>query len=919
MAEELDIFQDTTALDIPSNFDWGAFQADLQSGFGETLSPASEGLRANPDGTAAGNYMFHYIGEDGLPYRENRTYNQNTGQIDVEKTNERVYYWQPSDEHKVTGRESAVMQDATSKTFGGNIGAGFYTEQEIRNAWANGEMEQLKAQGVTWDKYWNFVSGVTDLVSDGTLDPANSLSWMENDAYSSLVNGLGIQTDGYSSRGDVYNFNGFGYTRDYFADKTDAPVELINAVALGAAAYFSGPLLTNALTGTLGAAGASAASSAILSSVSQYMTTGEIDFGQALVSAAIAYGGAQLGDALENSGILGEIGDTVESVTQKFEDLLATGNSVADAAIKAGGMSLLTQLVTTGEVDPIQAGVAALLAGTKEGFDQFQQSLADAGKELSADDLQEIVVTAQKTGTEVGDGLTQLDNGLVINDQGVILGNMSDLDLDGDGLLSGNDLQNIDVTATPVPPTYSGAPKDLAYLGDFDGQGIYSDPNDPSTLYFQDGTVAATLDPNDPNRYSFKNPDGSEKFFGSLAEARLTASSGVINFEAQADQSFLANSERAIYDSETGSWISTGDPGNVAPENLSDSGYWVVRGEDGQLYVTNGYMKEKYRGGYDNVDLSKNPYLVDEFNSRDPIWQHVTNGGELPPAAPGTTGATVLDILSTEGTEPVKPPETQPTTQDPADSSGADQADQESTAAGQGSGPTTATGGEAGDSGTAGGATGAPSAGGQSGVSGIGSGAGFIPSFGAGDADVGDADVGDSTTTGAGASDEGTTSTSGVDTGKDVGTGQGGTTGVASGTGTGTGDSGADAGADTGAGQAADSGTGAGAGTDAGTGGKTGGGAGDEAGGGTGDEPGTGAGSGGAGDGDGTGGDGDGLFGAAGYKPTRPVGIGYELPEIPPLIEALQIDWTSSLAGLENRLQQDKLQQRNPSLFDGMV
>jgi hypothetical protein len=38
------------------------------------------------------------------------------------------------------------------------------------------------------------------------------------------------------------------------------------------------------------------------------------------------------------------------------------------------------------------------------------------------------------------------------------------------------------------------------------------------------------------------------------------------------------------------------------------------------------------------------------------------------------------------------------------------------------------------------------------------------------------------------------------------------------------------------------------------------------------------------------------------------------LPEIPSLIQTFQTDWTSSLAGLE-----DRLQKRNPSLFDGMV
>jgi hypothetical protein len=170
-----------------------------------------------------------------------------------------------------------------------------------------------------------------------------------------------------------------------------------------------------------------------------------LSIGDALQSAALSYGGSKLGDMFasggELSGTVSEITDKVTSTTDKFKEFMTTGNSIADAAIKAGGMSMLTSLVMTGEVDVESAGLAALMAGGAEGLGKLNSGLLNQGAE--GIELEEVVVTAQKKGTEVADGLTKLDNGMVINSSGDIMGTMDDLDLDGDGVLNANDLQNI--------------------------------------------------------------------------------------------------------------------------------------------------------------------------------------------------------------------------------------------------------------------------------------------------------------------------------------------------------------------------------------------------------------------------------------------------------------------------------------------
>jgi hypothetical protein len=229
-----------------------------------------------------------------------------------------------------------------------------------------------------------------------------------------------------------------------------------------AAAIFTGPLATALGPASAGgsgifssAAAAKAASAAITSSASQLAATGELDIGQALVSAAVSYGGAQLGDAIKSSSAVGDIVSQAQSTTDAAVDFLSQGNSLAEAAIRAGGMSMLTQLVTTGEVDMTQAAIAAVISGGAEAVQQLATASGQPVDEFMADlqEQDEFVQAAidadikdpflNPNYTTVGDGVMINAAGDVFNYAGDNLGNMSTLDTNNDGQLSGIDLEEI--------------------------------------------------------------------------------------------------------------------------------------------------------------------------------------------------------------------------------------------------------------------------------------------------------------------------------------------------------------------------------------------------------------------------------------------------------------------------------------------
>jgi hypothetical protein len=196
--------------------------------------------------------------------------------------------------------------------------------------------------------------------------------------------------------------------------------------------------------------------------VTQLATTGDLDLKQALISAAMSYGGDKLGDAFASSAELdGAVSSITSKATETFDKMkgfIETGNSIADAAIKAGGMSLLTQMVSTGEVNLEQALMSAAIAGGTQGLVDLKTNVVEAGvaepEEVdeymeSMEEFEEFQQEAMDADikdpflnpnyTEVADGLMTNSAGEIFNYAGDAIGSMSEFDLDGDGMLNTNE------------------------------------------------------------------------------------------------------------------------------------------------------------------------------------------------------------------------------------------------------------------------------------------------------------------------------------------------------------------------------------------------------------------------------------------------------------------------------------------------
>ena len=101
-------------------------------------------------------------------------------------------------------------------------------------------------------------------------------NFQDSPEYMELLADYGIETQYVNSDGDVFNWNGTGYSKDFKVDDS-IDVGVINAVALGLiGSFIAGPLIAGALTPTLGVAGAKAATAAITNLAKEYMTTGNL-------------------------------------------------------------------------------------------------------------------------------------------------------------------------------------------------------------------------------------------------------------------------------------------------------------------------------------------------------------------------------------------------------------------------------------------------------------------------------------------------------------------------------------------------------------------------------------------------------------------------------------------------------------------
>jgi hypothetical protein len=289
----------------------------------------------------------------------------------------------------------------------------------------------------------------------------------------------GESTTKYLDNGAKYEWNGtsFVLTQEAFGPSLGS---IVGAALPGLilSAGLAGPLAGVLQGAGLSGSAATAASQAIINGATQLATTGNLDIKQALVSGAIAYGGAELGEIIRGSteldGVLGDIASAAKDTANTLQELVETGIPIADAAIQAGGISMLTQLVTTGDIDLKQAALSAVLAGGKEAFTQFNEFMAQSGVSSDSymndlaemEEFQQAAIDADikdpflnPNYQTVGDGsvvLNTVTNEVFSVTDNKSLGQFSELDSNSDGILDSNDLSFVDVTATKVDDPFMG-------------------------------------------------------------------------------------------------------------------------------------------------------------------------------------------------------------------------------------------------------------------------------------------------------------------------------------------------------------------------------------------------------------------------------------------------------------------------------
>ena len=435
---------------------------------------------------------------EALPYEEVRTYSFYAGDENIDGSSGAGYL----------DNQEGLIENAT--------------EDDLRAYWDTAENLQDQFGG-DWDKYMAYMNERQDLIDsgeyevgdygqivetsavqnvDGTmiepsdiqnlsrndfiakygLDPSEVqlvetdttgaraqgfTEWSNSDAVVALNEKYGIDSTRVTEEGREYQWNGSAYvkTKDY--DNFDFG-SLAKLVVKAAASAIVTPAIGGALTSALTNAGlssslASAASSAIINSATQLITTGELDVSQALLSAAGSYfQEAGMGELIGDSQVGQALTDATTFVQEKvsnFQDLISTGSSIADAAIQAGGMNMLTSMVTQGEVNLESALASAIQGGVQAGYQELVAASGITSEDefedwmSEQDELQQAAIDADVKDpflnpnyVTIGDGLMQNADGEVFNYDGDNVGNMSDLDVDGDGVLNANDLEFVEAT-----------------------------------------------------------------------------------------------------------------------------------------------------------------------------------------------------------------------------------------------------------------------------------------------------------------------------------------------------------------------------------------------------------------------------------------------------------------------------------------
>jgi hypothetical protein len=366
-----------------------------------------------------------------------------------------------------------------------------------------------------------------------------------------------------------------------------------------AVSFMAGPALASTFQGLgMSASVAKAASTAVINIAKDYMMTGDVNWEDALLSAALSYGGAELSDALQGSGVLGEIGS---QITEFGDNLMENGGDILSAALQAGGMSLVTQMVKEGEIDWKDAAMAAVMAGGTVALTDFISSIgkdqAVAEKELSEwdefDEWQQEAMNADIKDPFLNPNYKTVGDGLVMNINtnevfGVTdnksYGNFADLDKNGDGQLSGSDLQDINVTHEHVSTTPNLPPSNYnEYAENAGGVG---------RQYYVDENGNVHSGPSIA-------PDGDGGYYNKIDGTKLKPLTGVYD----------EKEGLYLFEDENGNIVSVADrSGRIVASYDPETKTWLdANGEFNEDY--HNFLDGKYTGS-GNISSVENPFSI---------------------------------------------------------------------------------------------------------------------------------------------------------------------------------------------------------------------------------------------------------------------------------------------------------------------
>ena len=155
-------------------------------------------------------------------------------------------------------------------------------------------------------------------------------NWLNSEANQALLQKYGVQSTVYSESGDKFQWNGSAYVK---VEEVSSPevTDFVKSGILAAMTYYMGAGLTDFLSSStlttasgqtiagpgLSSSLATGASSGIANAAMQLVTTGNLDFGEALESAITAGLGAEALRQIQQSGVLDQLVEAVGEYTER--------------------------------------------------------------------------------------------------------------------------------------------------------------------------------------------------------------------------------------------------------------------------------------------------------------------------------------------------------------------------------------------------------------------------------------------------------------------------------------------------------------------------------------------------------------------------------------------------------------------------